>query len=437
MNDIARLGLAIDSTQVVSAKKALDDLAVSSKSAAAAGADFQKKTASASSSAAAWQKSTAAAAAGARGLSFDAKNLAYQLVDVGQGVLSGQRAFQIFAQQAGQIGQVIATSPKGLGGLLKELGGSFVGMLTPARLAGAGAVASGVAVYAAYENWKSFTLQLDDSARAAGTTTRSLSALQAAASFKGISGAEFTKGIDQFSKSVYDAKNNAGGLADVFKANNIAVGDFDDSLAKAANLLRNARDDQQRLVLLQQMGLPATMQWVRLLAGGAEGLKAAKDAAAEFAANDSAIQKARQFDENWNKAWTNFGTNARSAFQTALQGGSTFFDKFDDLTKRAGNANFWSGLYDAKSAAAAGVTLLSPFDRRFGDSRNPASGNTALLDDVTRRAASLRGNAVVDPASIRNANMLQTQCLGPFGTTPSVPAQKEPSNDRVEPRRAA
>lgn len=424
MTDIVRLGIAIDATQAVNAKRALDDFTTSGKSAAAAAANLQKQTAPAANGANAIAKSTAAASAGARGLSFDAKNLSYQLVDVTQGLLSGQPAFQIFAQQAGQIGQVIATSPKGLGGLLKELGGAFVGILTPARLAGAGVAAAGVAVYAAYQNWKTFTLQLDDTARAAGTSTRSLSALQAAASFKGISGDDFTKGVENFSRNLYDAKNNVGSLADLFKANNLQVGNFDDAMSKAANLIRNAKDDQQRLVLLQQMGLPATMQWVRLLSGGADGLKAAKDAAAEFAANDNMIQKARQFDETWNKTWANFGINARSAFQTALQGGSGFFAKMEGLAQKVGSSEFWKVFLPNNAdqiAKGMGITPLNAFDQRFaGSSNNPAANNTALQDDLTRRAAAIRGQTTQDPNALQTEIANYQRYVGLLGEQASI-----------------
>ncbi|MFK4492219.1 phage tail length tape measure family protein [Bradyrhizobium sp. USDA 336] len=74
-------------------------------------------------------------------MSADAKNLSYQLVDVVQGVASGQPVFQVFAQQAGQIGQVIATSKRGLTGLFKELTGAIGGFFTATRTTMIGGVA--------------------------------------------------------------------------------------------------------------------------------------------------------------------------------------------------------------------------------------------------------------------------------------------------------
>ena len=263
-------------------------------------------------------------------MSFEAKNLSYQLVDVTQGVLMGQSAFQIFAQQAGQIGQVIATSPQGLGGLLKEIGTSLRGLITPLTLAGAGVAALGVGAYAAYQSWKTFALQLDDTAHIAGTTSSAMAQLQAAASFKGISLDDFSKGAGNFSQQIYLAKQNMGGLIDVLRVNGVsAAGDFTTLLGKAADLIQNARSDQQRLVLLQQMGLPATMDWVRFLSQGSAGIKQATDEAVKFggAANDNLVKKAREADQAWNTFWTNFGLKAKQYTVEAATGVTGFIAK--------------------------------------------------------------------------------------------------------------
>ncbi|WP_420133955.1 phage tail length tape measure family protein, partial [Rhodopseudomonas sp.] len=312
-------------------------------------------------------------------------NLSRQAQDVAVSLAGGQSPLTVLLQQGSQIGDVFASSRGTIGGFFTQL----AGFVTPTRAITLGIVALGAATYAAYAYWKSFTLQLDDVARSAGTSTRELSKLQAAASFKGIAGSDFNAGIAGFAKGVNDAKNDMGGLAELFAANNVHAKTFDDALSKAADLIKAARDDQQRLVLLQQMGLPATMDWVRLLSQGSAGLEKAKQSAVEFSANDEMVRRAREFDEAWNKAWTNFGLNARSAFQSALDGGASLFDKMEKLANRAGNASFWSGLYSKESAAKAGVTLIEPnsFGSRFDAANsNSANGNVSLADGLRQRA---------------------------------------------------
>lgn len=415
MNDIATLGLRIDSRDTVAAKKALDDLTASAKPAAAAAANMEKAGAAAARGGAAIAKSGALAR-------HEMINLSRQVQDVGVSLVSGQSPFMVIAQQGAQIADIFGSSKTGsVGGAFKQIGSGIASAITPMRLLGAGAVALGVATYALNASWNTFTLQLDDTARSANMTTRELSKLQAAASFKGIAGEDFSKGIVNFAKGVYDAKNNMGGLADVFRANKVTVGDTTESLDKAADLIKNAKNDQQRLVLLQQMGLPATMEWVRLLAGGAAGLKQAKDSAAEFAANDNMIRRAREFDDAWNRAWTNFGLNARSAFQTAMETGRGLFDRMEKLATSAGNASIWSNFLPADHAARAKAMGITPIGENDFAGRFPSSGafgNNPALGDAMRGAADRRNSApTVDTAALQRSLSVQQQTLAIYGQT--------------------
>lgn len=114
-------------------------------------------------------------------LSFEAKSLSYQLVDVTQGLFMGQSLFMIAAQQAGQIGQVLATAEGGAAGLFKEIGGGLARMITPMTLAIAGFTAlSAVILYAfnAYSaGQREITLALSGIGRASGTTREQINAI--------------------------------------------------------------------------------------------------------------------------------------------------------------------------------------------------------------------------------------------------------------------
>lgn len=415
MSEIASLGIKIDSRDTVAATAALDKFAAAAKPAAAGATALEKAAASAA-------KGTSGITTTSGLARHEMVNLSRQLQDVGVSLVSGQSPFMVLAQQGTQIADIFGSSKTAtVGGAIKQVTSGIASFLTPMRLLAGGVALAGAAAYAAYGNWKTYTLQLDDTAKSVGTTTRDLSALQAAASFKGISGDDFNKGILQLGRGIYDAKQNAGGLLDVFRANGVQVGTFTGTLEKAADLIQSAGDDQKRLVLLQQMGLPATMQWVRLMSDGADGLRKLKASATEFSADDNMINRARAFDETWNRTWTNFSLNARSAFQKALDGGATFFDKMERLAQKAGNNSFWSGFYDQKSAAAAGISLTNNFEGRMsGDMTNPASGNTALQDALRRRADALNNKTTVDPNAAKNALAVEQQRIGILGQTASV-----------------
>lgn len=476
-NEIATLGLALDSRPITQGAKALDDLTRAAKPAQTAATALEKAVADVGKSTGvlgakvkpatgalddltraakpaqvattALEKATtdlgkATGPIGAKvkptndALANVAKsgalarhemvNLSRQLTDVAVSVQGGMSLMTVGFQQFPQILDIFSASKTAtVGGAFKQITSGILGAITPMRVLGVVGLATGAIAAAFYSNWHKVTLGLDDTARSIGTTTRELSKLQAASSFKGISADEFTKGVKGFAQGVYDARAGMGGLAEVFQINNRRAGDFNSSLNTAADLIKNARDDQQRLVLLQQMGLPATMQWVRLLSGGADGLKKAKDAAAEFAANDNLVASARHFDEAWNRTWTNFGLNARSAFQRAMEFGSGFFDRMDRLAARAGNASIWTSLLPkdhAETAAKWGVTPLTSFEQRFNASgANPAASNTTLADALRGRADSIRNGNTIDPAAAQRDNQMQQQRLGLLGQVATVNEQ--------------
>lgn len=435
MADIATLGLAIDSSQVVRGTGALDKFQVSAGSAQRATTALEKAVANVGKSTGALGTAMKPANDALANVTktgalarHEMVNLSRQLTDVAVSVQGGMSLMTVGFQQFPQILDIFAASKTAtVGGAFKQITSGILGAITPLRAFGVVGLATGAIGAAFYTNWHKVTLALDDTARSVGATTGELSKLQAVASFKGIASDDFTKGMQIFGRSVYDAKAGMGGLAEVFQLNNRRAGDFNSSLNTAADLIKNARDDQQRLVLLQQMGLPATMQWVRLLSGGADGLKKAKDAAAEFAANDNLVASARRFDEAWNRTWTNFGLNARSAFQKAMEFGGGFLDRMERLAARAGNASIWTSLLPkdhAETAAKWGVTPLTSFEQRFNASgSNPASSNTTLADALRARADGIRNGNTVDPAVAQRENQMQQQRLGLLGQVATVNEQ--------------
>jgi hypothetical protein len=432
LSDIVTLGLALDSRPIVQGTKALDDFARSAKPASAGATALEKAVADVGKTSGALgaklKPTNDALASIAKNTGFahyEMVNFGRQFADTVVSVQGGMSLMTVGFQQLPQILDIFTASKTAtVGGVFKQIGNGILGAITPMRAFGVAVAAAGAIGAAFYSNWHTATLQLDDTARSIGVTTGELSKLQAAGAVKGIGGEEFAKGIQSFARGVYDAKAGMGGLAEVFQVNNKRAGDFNSSLDTAANLIKSARDDQQRLVLLQQMGLPATMQWVRLLTGGADGLKKAKDSLAEFAASDSLVASARRFDESWNRTWTNFGLNARSAFQKAMETGGGFLDRMERLAVQAGNSSIWDRFLPSNHADVAkgmGITALSPFQQRFaGDSQNPASSNSSLSDGLRSAADRIKNGSTVDPAAAQRALALEQQRLGLLGQVATV-----------------
>lgn len=271
----------------------------------------------------------------ARGLglaSHEMVNLGRQVSDVGTMLAMGQSPFMVLVSQGPQVLDIFQQTRGSMAGFASQLRA----MITPTTAVVAGLVALGAGAYAAMAYWKGFALALDDSARAAGVTSSEMAKLQAAASFKGIGSDDFAGAMKGFAGAVYQAENNMGSLGELLAANGQKARGFADAFDRVANLIQNAASDQQRLQILQQASLPATMQWVRYLVEGSEGLRKAKESATEFggAANDNMIRKAREFDEAWNRTWTNFSLGARSATVTAVSGLASLVSGAESLLAR-------------------------------------------------------------------------------------------------------
>lgn len=323
MSDIAVLGLQVDSRTVVSAKKALDDLTASARPAANAAAAVEKATQNAG-------KGAQQLATGTGLARHEMINLSRQLQDVGVSLASGQSPFMVMAQQGSQIADIFGSSKTGtVGGALKQIV-TFIG---PLRLVGLGVAGIATAGYLASASLTNALKVLDDVSRTAGTSLGSLKGLQDAASIKGIASDDFLKGISKFADDVYRAKSGMGELAEFLRANGQSAKSFEDAIVKVAELIKNAKDDQQRLQLLQQAGLPATMDWVRFISQGGDAIKAAIKAGDEFNNGPAGkmVQRAREFDDAWNAATTNASNRMKSWLLSLDDLTFSAIDKFKQL----------------------------------------------------------------------------------------------------------
>lgn len=462
MNTLATLGLKIDSSQVTTANTALDKFQASANTAATAADKLQaatKRNAPAFKTMqdavkdfdAALQKAVGDVNVGlvamrngtdraGKGLEILAKstgltraemiNLSRQVQDVGVSLASGQSPFMVLAQQGTQIADIFGSSKTGtVGGALRQMASGIASVLTPARLLAGGVAGIAVAGVAMAKWAADGAKQFDDVSRSIGATRTQLHALQQAASNRGIGQDDFFKGIGEFGAQVYQAKNNMGALGTLFRANGVSATGFADSMEKAADLIKNAKDDQQRLVLLQQMGLPATMEWVKFLSQGADGIRAATKAAVEFdqTAEGKLIASARKFDEAWNAAITKFVNTFKAAMVQIA--GSAAGVQIPQWMVNAGRGAYTGAQYGGIPGAVVGGIYgaskgdAGTFDDRFGGFA-PSGNFSGLQQGLDERAKSSRGEkSTVDP-NVEATNLARMQArIGLLGNLATVEDQ--------------
>jgi hypothetical protein len=357
MTDIAQLGLAVDSSQVISATTALQQFATSAKPAADAAASLENASKGISTAMGAVAPAAMVAAGGTIAASDGMVKLAasarpavvamaeleatlqasvgdYRVMQVAQangttlneantGSLRSQRMvfralstdLAVFGtgmgQYAGLAGMMFVENEHMFAGF-GNLKNAIVGLLTPQNLLIGGLAALVVGGYEAISSIVAQEKALDDLSHRTDETVQSLHGLETAAAFKGINAADFTKGMEQFQAQV---EVTSSGLNTLFRANKVDdSGGLKDSLVSLGDLIKNAASEADKYKLIQEAGLPATRQWVDFLSQGSASIgTAANEMGALGSATDPFIQKAKDFDEKWNKSWRNFADYAKSA----------------------------------------------------------------------------------------------------------------------------
>ena len=407
MSDIAQLGLAVDSSQVVAATAALNQFTKAAQPAASATAQLQQ-------------------AAGVVTESLRGQRLVLAGLTADLGLLGGGLG------QAAAIASTLylenAHLADGWSGLKTAIGG----LITPTNLLIGGFAALAVGGYEVITSIVAQEKAFDDLAMRTNETLQSVHALASAASFKGIDATDFLKQMTDLGTLTAQAQNNMGGLAELFRVNGKTIGDNNANLLTLADLIKNASSEQEKYLLIQQAGLPATRQWVDLLSQGSAGIQTAANRAVQFGneADQQLIAKARAFDQAWAEAWNSFTNYAKAGIVNA----TSYFDQL---------ANSPSFLAVAKAVAGAvipGSSLL--YDATLGrpptnaqtvtqgfNSLNSANYNNPALQRGLNSVANPGGNTTTtDPNALKKQiadNQQLIGLLGPLATVDQLVAQKE------------
>lgn len=150
----------------------------------------------------------------------------------------------------------------------------------------------------------------------------------------GIGAAEFNTGMERFADNIGTAATQGGRLADILKANGVALRDSNGALRSQESLLRdyadlvkNAASDQERMVLATEaFGSRAGRAFVNGLVNGSEGLDKMAEDAGETISREL-IDRAAEFDDRWAMSWRSFTVLAKSSILEVLPHLETMNDK--------------------------------------------------------------------------------------------------------------
>ncbi|QIA23091.1 hypothetical protein [Mesorhizobium sp. AA22] len=256
--------------------------------------------------------------------------------------------------------------------------------------------------------------RLVDVADRIGLTTTALQELSFGFSQAGVDQATFETGLEQFSKRIGEAATKGGRLADILKANGIAIRDTNGQiksseqlLASYAELVRNAASEQERMVLVTEAFGKGGGDFLNALNDGAAGInnmkKAAEDAGGVI--DEQLLRRAEELGDRWDAAWRRFSVSAQSAILTAIEG-------LDGLNSRMNE--FLLKRQAAEMGSLAGSLVGQPGDVVTGPGRSDKpdaidtriaqafggeiqKADTALVDALQKRYGAAASKATIIP----------------------------------------
>ncbi|MDX2205763.1 MAG: phage tail length tape measure family protein [Hyphomicrobiaceae bacterium] len=387
-NDIAALGLSVDSSPVAKATSELQDFAQSAKTAETAATGLGQGTAQAGVATQAMAQNvnravaqaqalnrTLAANARQAGLSgYALTNLGYQINDVATQALSGVGAFQILAQQGGQVYQILASANGGVGGALSDLSARLAAIVTPARLAGGTLATAFVTAAVAAKQYadaqEQIRLGLIGMGSAAGITEAAVRAISLSVAQAGkatvTDAQQVVLALASTGKITEDVAKQAAmaaaGLGRIFGENTAEAGA---RLAKAlADPARGVDDLNARLAVWDNRQADLT----RTLAASGQTLGAQQIIMQGVTAR---VQQAEQVTTGWAAAWL----KAKAA-------ASEYWDAVSRGTARM------AGLGTAEEQLADALKNLADAERlAYSPGNDPGTFNMAKADAIARYRA--------------------------------------------------
>ena len=249
---------------------------------------------------------------------------------------------------------------------------------------------------------------MDKAARQVGLTVERFQGLRFAGNVKGLDNTTFTEGLQKATGLLADAQRNSNTLLQLFNANGLKIQENNGKListnqllTNAATLINRAASEQDKIKIAAMLGF--TREWVPVLERGADILNEAAGEAERLGVviQQSTIDKAKKFDEEWTKASVSLSTQIKAATADAAIFLSELIDnatKYIDALAAANGATPGSG-QEKFNAIADAIEIV----------RKDTMGLAQDYDQVTRALERYKKSASADPGVVSGLEDVQAK----------------------------
>lgn len=220
---------------------------------------------------------------------------------------------------------------------------------------------------------------LENSAKLVGLTIEGFQADQFAAAIKGLSSADFTKGVTEMATRLNDATRGTNDLTKLLDANNQKYKDqngqiigINQALQIGGDLIQNAATELDKIKIADMLGL--SKEWIPVLEQGGDAFKKLADSAGAAGAiiDSQTVQKAAQFQREWDASAAQW----KATMSATLAG---FLPMLDQLIDKAAKFAQTSGIGQAakdsfNNVAGQSDDIATKFNNLYQSLKNVDAG---------------------------------------------------------------
>lgn len=251
--------------------------------------------------------------------------------------------------------------------------------------------------------------KMGDLGKLTGLGGGGIQGIMSSAGAKGIGSDTMAAALLAFNQQIPLAKAGIGTLGELLRANKITISDSGDAFFKLADLIKNAKNDTARLSILQQAGLPATLEMVALFKQGSAAIK--QQIADTPKLTDAQIEGARILRDRYDEMWNNFVTGGKKAI-------------IDVATYTPAADGWLSKLLRVFSGVQSGEGLSLPGEKNpFATTPLPAVRTIPVTSSPLGPANPSRDYAIEKAIAMDRIAKATTR-VGLYGQTPTAQAAK-------------